>query len=230
MRLDTERRRFLDAPVVVGVVSRVVPNPGAPEWEQVLSAGAACQNLVIAANAMGFGVNWVTRWFAYSPGVKAHLGLADNERVLIATIDRTVIRKAADRAALFLRLSGPLQVPVTELERRYNSKMYDPLQPVPLKEGISEQTALFLRERSEDYPGVDVEEGWRREYPYAPIGAHVVGFMGAILERQLPYYKSLKYSPNERVGQYGVEQRPAVEARAVSVPIAACRVSGSSRA
>lgn len=132
--------------------------------------------------------------------------LADNERVLIATIDRAVIRKAADRAELFLRLSGPLQTPVTELERRYNSKIYDQLQPLPLKEGISEQTGLFLRERSEDYPGVDVSEGWRREYPYAPIGAHVVGFMGAILERQLPYYKSLHYSPNERVGQYGVEQ------------------------
>ncbi|MEY2627335.1 MAG: penicillin-binding protein 2, partial [Actinomycetota bacterium] len=132
--------------------------------------------------------------------------LADNERVLIATIDRAVIRKAADRAELFLRLSGPLQTPVTELERRYNSKIYDPLQPLPLKDGISEQTGLFLRERSEDYPGVDVAEGWRREYPYAPLGAHVVGFMGAILERQLPYYKSLHYSPNERVGQYGVEQ------------------------
>ena len=132
--------------------------------------------------------------------------LADNERVLIATIDRAVVRKPAERAELFLRLSGALQTPVTELERRYQSKLYDPLQPLPLREGISEQTALFLRERSEDYPGVDVEEGWRREYPYAPIGSHVVGFMGAILERQLPYYKSLKYSPNERVGQYGVEQ------------------------
>ncbi|MFM8387981.1 MAG: penicillin-binding transpeptidase domain-containing protein [Actinomycetota bacterium] len=132
--------------------------------------------------------------------------LADNERVLIATIDRAVVRKPAERAELFLRLSGALQTPVTELERRYQSKLYDPLQPLPLREGISEQTALFLRERSEDYPGVDVEEGWRREYPYAPIGSHVVGFMGAILERQLPYYKSLRYSPNERVGQYGVEQ------------------------
>ena len=74
--------------------------------------------------------------------------LADNERVLIATIDRAVVRKAADRAELFLRLSGPLQTPVTELERRYNSKIYDQLQPLPLKEGISEQTGLFLRERS----------------------------------------------------------------------------------
>ncbi|MFM7094817.1 MAG: hypothetical protein ACKOYL_09740 [Actinomycetota bacterium] len=41
--------------------------------------------------------------------------LADNERVLIATIDRAVVRKPAERAELFLRLSGALQTPVTEL-------------------------------------------------------------------------------------------------------------------
>jgi nitroreductase len=81
VRLDTERNRLLSAPLTIAVVSRVRETPGAPEWEQVLSAGAACQNLVIAANALGFGTQWVTRWFAYSPGVRARMGLADNERI-----------------------------------------------------------------------------------------------------------------------------------------------------
>ncbi len=81
VRLDTERQRLLVAPVTVAVISRAKDTPGAPEWEQVLSSGAACQNLVIAANAMGFGTNWVTRWFTYSPGVRAHLGLSAEERI-----------------------------------------------------------------------------------------------------------------------------------------------------
>lgn len=81
VRLDTERNRLIGAPVTIAVVSRVKETPGAPEWEQVLSCGAACQNLVIAANALGFGTNWVTRWFAYSPGVRAAMGLAPEERV-----------------------------------------------------------------------------------------------------------------------------------------------------
>jgi nitroreductase len=81
MRLDTERRRFLDAPVVVGVISRVTETPGAPEWEQILSSGAACFNLCLAANALGFATNWLTGWYAYSPGVRTALGLAANERV-----------------------------------------------------------------------------------------------------------------------------------------------------
>ena len=81
MRLETERKRFLDAPLIVGVISRVTPHPGAPEWEQVLSAGAVCFNVCLAANALGYASNWLTGWYAYSPGVNAHLGLAVNERI-----------------------------------------------------------------------------------------------------------------------------------------------------
>lgn len=81
IRLETERERFLRAPVVVAVVSRVVDKPGAPEWEQTLSAGAAAFNLCLAANALGYGTCWITEWIAYSPIVKEGLGLAENERI-----------------------------------------------------------------------------------------------------------------------------------------------------
>ena len=97
MRLDTERRRFLDAPLVVGVVSRVTPTTGAPEWEQILSAGAACFNLCLAANALGFASNWLTGWFAYSPGIRAHLKLADNERMAGFVYVGTAKELVADR-------------------------------------------------------------------------------------------------------------------------------------
>jgi len=81
MRLETERGRLLRAPTVVCVVSRVVPTPGAPEWEQILSCGAAAFNLCLAANALGYGTCWITEWYSYSPGVRAALKLQDNERV-----------------------------------------------------------------------------------------------------------------------------------------------------
>jgi len=71
----------LRAPLVIAVVSRVTKNPAAPEWEQVLSAGAACQNLIVAATALGYGAQWITEWYAYSNGVRQALHLADNERV-----------------------------------------------------------------------------------------------------------------------------------------------------
>lgn len=63
------------------MVSRITASPGAPEWEQVLSAGAAAYNLCLAANASGFGTAWISEWYAYSPAVARALGLAANERV-----------------------------------------------------------------------------------------------------------------------------------------------------
>jgi nitroreductase len=82
VRLATERGRLQRAPLVVAVVSRVTPNRSAPEWEQILSAGAACFSLCLAANAMGYGTSWLTEWIAYSPRVRAALHLADNERIV----------------------------------------------------------------------------------------------------------------------------------------------------
>ena len=96
-RLDTERQRFLRAPLVVGVISRTKETPGAPEWEQILSAGAACFSLCVAANAMGFSTCWITEWIAYSPTVRKALGLADNERVAGFVYIGTANERQADR-------------------------------------------------------------------------------------------------------------------------------------
>jgi nitroreductase len=81
IRLETERGRFLRSPVVVAVISSVKPRPGAPEWEQVLSVGALCFNMCLAANALGFGTSWISEWIAYSPTVREALGLAENEKI-----------------------------------------------------------------------------------------------------------------------------------------------------
>ena len=132
--------------------------------------------------------------------------MADNERLLTITLDRAVIAGPLARQQMWNRLSGALNTSVQELEDRYVSKRYNQLQPVPLKEDVSEDLAIFLRERSEDYPGIDIVENWRREYPYAPMASHVLGFLGAIRKSETTYYKNLGYDPDARVGQFGVEQ------------------------
>jgi nitroreductase len=80
-RIALERNRFLRAPVIIGVVSRVREGIAIPEWEQILSSGAVCQNILIAAHAQGFVANWITEWCAYHPRVKAALGLQTGERI-----------------------------------------------------------------------------------------------------------------------------------------------------
>lgn len=81
-RIDFERERFLRAPLVVGVVSSPVDCPrGTPKWEQELSAGAVCMNMLLAARASGFAAQWLTEWYAFDPEIERALGLAASERM-----------------------------------------------------------------------------------------------------------------------------------------------------
>jgi nitroreductase len=79
--VEAERRRFTRAPVVVGVVSAALPGIKIPEWEQVLSAGAVCMSMLLAAHAQGFTGSWLTEWYSYDDQVREVLKLASHERM-----------------------------------------------------------------------------------------------------------------------------------------------------
>ena len=131
--------------------------------------------------------------------------LADNDRVLTAAVDWEVIRNSDNRAEIFRRLSGWLDVPVEEMEERFQSQVYSPFLPMPVAEDIDERTAIAIQERVEDLPGVQILEESRRVYPYAPIASHVVGYMGRITAETKDFYQDRGYYLNERVGQFGIE-------------------------
>lgn len=79
--LRFERMRLARAPLVIAVVSRAGPHAKIPEWEQVLSAGAVCMNLCHAANALGYGTNWLTEWYGYDRRALELLGISPQERL-----------------------------------------------------------------------------------------------------------------------------------------------------
>ncbi len=74
-------RGFAAAPVCVGVISTASAHPKIPLWEQELSAGAVCLNLLHAAAAHGFRAQWLTDWFAFDAEAAAYLGAGESERV-----------------------------------------------------------------------------------------------------------------------------------------------------
>ncbi|WP_019995133.1 nitroreductase family protein [Aureimonas ureilytica] len=92
-----EEARFTRAPLVVGVVSTAKPHFKIPEWEQVLSAGAATMNLIHAAHARGYGANWITEWVAYDEDAKALMGIAPEEKVVGFVYIGTPTEKPSDR-------------------------------------------------------------------------------------------------------------------------------------
>ncbi|QPB21439.1 nitroreductase [Rhizobium sp. 007] len=79
--IEVERARFTRAPVVIAVVSKAGPHFKIPEWEQIMSAGAVCLNIIFSANAHGWVANWLTEWFAYDERAYRLLGVQPGERV-----------------------------------------------------------------------------------------------------------------------------------------------------
>ena len=79
--IEVEKRRLMDAPLVIAVVSFTRPHPKVPAWEQELSAGASAMNIVTAAAALGYGANWLTGWFAFDRDVLDGLGLKADEKL-----------------------------------------------------------------------------------------------------------------------------------------------------
>ncbi|MQW87306.1 nitroreductase family protein [Sinorhizobium saheli] len=79
--IKVEETRLTRAPVVVAVVSKAAPHFKIPEWEQLMSAGAVCLNLLMAANALGYASNWLTEWYAYDERAYPLLGVEAGERI-----------------------------------------------------------------------------------------------------------------------------------------------------
>ena len=79
--IAAEKLRLMEAPLVIAVVSSIRSHPKVPAWEQELSAGASCLNIVTAATALGYGANWLTGWMTYDRDVLDALGLQPHEKL-----------------------------------------------------------------------------------------------------------------------------------------------------
>lgn len=81
-RIDIAANREFaqQAPTLVVVLSKPVQNSKIPLWEQELSAGAACMNILHAAHALGFVGSWLTGWATYDSHVRDAFGGPD-ERI-----------------------------------------------------------------------------------------------------------------------------------------------------
>lgn len=78
---EKELKRFSRAPLVIGVICSPRDTDRIPEWEQFLSTGAAAMQLCNAANALGYGSNWITNWYSDDVEGKRLLGIGRHEKV-----------------------------------------------------------------------------------------------------------------------------------------------------
>ncbi len=72
---------LLRAPTVIAVISTAERHHKIPNWEQELSAGAVCQNLLLAASSLGFGAQWLTEWYSYHKAVLQQLNAPEHHKI-----------------------------------------------------------------------------------------------------------------------------------------------------
>jgi len=110
--IDKERAKPLRAPLIIVVAARLREHKSVPAVEQTLAAGAAAQNILVAAHALGFGGFWRTGNAAYDGDVKAALGLHAGDAIVGFLYLGTPAAPAAppppyDHAAQITHWTGP---------------------------------------------------------------------------------------------------------------------------
>jgi nitroreductase len=96
--LEKDAARFNFAPLILAVIARLTAGHKVPEQEQLLSAGCVAYNLLLGAQALGFGAQWLTGWAAYDADVAQALGLSANERIVGFIHIGTIAEAAPERA------------------------------------------------------------------------------------------------------------------------------------
>ena len=141
--------------------------------------------------------------------------LVDNRVSIVVTVDRVRFAELedAERAAMLERLAAELTrygspATVEQLEARVDDVRYSRYAPVPVAEDATEELKIYIEEHEELFPAVAVERTAVRRYPYGTRAAHVIGYVGAIVDEELEERanKPKTYIPGNQIGKTGVER------------------------
>jgi penicillin-binding protein 2 len=134
--------------------------------------------------------------------------LVDSRISRVLTINREEL--GDDVEDVLFRLSQVMEaagvrVSATELGDRMDTTEYYVFTPVPVAVDVPLKVELYLKEHTDDFPGVDVVETPVRTYPLGTGAAHVLGYLGQIDEDELALPSFADYQGGDIIGQTGVE-------------------------
>ncbi|HSV43903.1 MAG TPA: penicillin-binding protein 2 [Candidatus Bathyarchaeia archaeon] len=129
--------------------------------------------------------------------------LADSRLSFNVTVIPQDIR---DKEVLFGYLSEILDVEQEKLVQRFEQRRYTPFAPVVVAEDVEKKTAMVLEENKFRFPGLYIQETFRRWYPFNEVASHVLGYVGLIDTEKIKRLKNYGYSRQSVVGYSGVEE------------------------
>ncbi len=115
-----------------------------------------------------------------------------NGKVIVGNVPGTAVKlwigdmpKKEGRYRMIQRLAAVLDVPTGRLAREVEDRRGDPLTPITVKTAVHDDQVYYLQEHASEFPGVQIQQTYLRDYPYQSLGAQVLGYVGEISAAEL---------------------------------------------
>ena len=144
-------------------------------------------------------------WTSDQYGKPNGVPLVENRSSIEVRIDKQELEASGRAEEVLLELSAMLDIPVKRITADLESTQYFDFQPKPVAEFVPEEIAFAIRERQDDFPGVQVRNASVREYPMGKVASHMLGWVNQVRAEQLEQPQYRRYGPNDLAGQDGLE-------------------------
>lgn len=143
--------------------------------------------------------------------------LVGNRVTNLVSIDKYVLEEKAPTASAKREIAVSLAREISQtgrlikaqaIEDAFNDPKYGAFDSIPIATDVTEEFAILLGERLDDFPGVEVSPTTVREYPFGQVASHVLGYIGPVVQKELDLLTNhpKPYSPNDEIGKAGIER------------------------
>lgn len=134
--------------------------------------------------------------------------LVDNIPRFDAVLTRQFLK---NKKKTFARLSKILDMPIEDIEKIIEKNSYQAkYRPIIIKKNVSLEEVAKIETENAFLPGISIDTFISREYKDKEVGAHMLGYISEINQKQLPKYRSrdsIEYALGDFIGQFGIEEK-----------------------
>lgn len=133
--------------------------------------------------------------------------MVSNRQALCILVRPTEFQKLEDKEEEVALLANMLGITAEEILNKVEGSEVQPHKAVLIAKDVDPETWFYIAERQAEFPWVEADEMPVRDYPAGEetLGAHVLGYLGEISEKQLETLEEMGYKAGDIVGTSGVE-------------------------